>query len=118
MKRIPKLLVPVLVSAAAFGQGLDFSGRSGLPAGIDMSGAYYPLPGQDSGLITASGSLVEYGGIPMNESTAIALRRWQALRRVPTRKEMRIRAADRRHRHLERARAIFAATRRWNCPGA
>jgi hypothetical protein len=58
------------------------------------------------------------GGIPMNESTAIALRRWQALRRVPTRKEMRIRAADRRHRHLERARAIFAATRRWNCPGA
>ena len=55
---------------------------------------------------------------PLSERDAIALRRWQALRRAPTRKELRKQAADRRQRNLERANAIVEATRRWNCPGA
>jgi glyoxylase-like metal-dependent hydrolase (beta-lactamase superfamily II) len=80
VKHISVLLIPALMSVAAFGQGLDFSGRSGLPAGIDISGAYYPLPGQDSGLITASGSLVEYGGIPMNEAGRLYALAWSAAR--------------------------------------
>ena len=79
-KHISQVLVPALMSVAAFGQGLDFSGRSGLPAGIDISGAYYPLPGQDSGLITASGSLVEYGGIPMSEAGRLYALAWSAAR--------------------------------------
>ena len=68
----------------AFAQGqiaaLDFSGRTGLPAGIDLSGAWFPLPGQDSGLITASGALVEYGGIPMNEASRLYALAWSAAR--------------------------------------
>ena len=59
---------------------LDFSGPSGLPAGIDISGAWFPNPLQDSGLITASGSLVEYGGIPMNEAGRLYALAWSAAR--------------------------------------
>jgi hypothetical protein len=49
------LSITTLISA----QGLDFSGRTGQPAGVDLSGAWYPQPGQDAGLITAGGSLVD-----------------------------------------------------------
>ncbi|HEV3331234.1 MAG TPA: MBL fold metallo-hydrolase [Bryobacteraceae bacterium] len=72
------------LSAPVFGQGqiaaLDFAGRTGQPAGIDLSGAWFPNPGQDSGLITASGALVEYGGIPMNEAGRLYALAWSAAR--------------------------------------
>ncbi len=70
----------LLVSALAFAQGLDFSGHTGLPAGIDISGAWYPLAFQDSGLITASGALAEYGGIPLNEAGRLYALAWNPSR--------------------------------------
>jgi cyclase len=70
----------VLVGAAVWGQGLDFSGHTNLPAGIDISGTWYPQPFQDSGLITASGALVEFGGIPMNEAGRLYALAWSAAR--------------------------------------
>src|SRR3984893_8561208 len=70
----------VLVGAMVWGQGLDFSGRTNQPAGLDLSGTWYPQPLQDSGLITASGSLVEYGGIPMNEAGRLYALAWSAAR--------------------------------------
>jgi cyclase len=70
----------LLITSLALGQGLDFSGRSGQPAGIDLSGTWYPQPGQDAGLITASGSLVEYGGIPLNEAGRLYALAWNASR--------------------------------------
>jgi glyoxylase-like metal-dependent hydrolase (beta-lactamase superfamily II) len=69
-----------LASFVAFGQGLDFSGHTGLPAGIDISGSWYPLPFQDSGLITASGALAEYGGIPLNEAGRLYALAWHPSR--------------------------------------
>ncbi len=70
------LFVPVL----AFAQALDFSGHTGLPAGVDLSGSWYPQPFQDSGLITASGSLAEYGGIPLNEAGRLYALAWSPSR--------------------------------------
>jgi cyclase len=84
MKNSSFILPLVLaMNMAAFGQqitALDFTGPSGLPAGIDLSGAWFPNPLQDSGLITASGSLVEYGGIPMNEAGRLYALAWSAAR--------------------------------------
>src|SRR5215469_12257289 len=74
-------LATVLLSAAfLFAQGLDFSGRTNQPAGMDLSGTWYPQPGQDSGLITASGALVEYGGIPLNEAGRLYALAWSPSR--------------------------------------
>jgi cyclase len=78
-------LLALSINIAALAQGqpiaaLDFSGRTGQPAGIDMSGAWFPLPGQDSGLITAAGALVEYGGIPVNEAGRLYALAWSAAR--------------------------------------
>jgi glyoxylase-like metal-dependent hydrolase (beta-lactamase superfamily II) len=70
----------LFVGALAWGQGLDFSGHTNLPAGMDMSGTWYPQPFQDSGLITASGALVEYGGIPVNEAGRLYALAWSAAR--------------------------------------
>jgi cyclase len=73
----------LLSGAAAPAQQIaatDFAGRTGQPAGIDLSGAWFPNPGQDSGLITASGSLVEYGGIPLNEAGRLYALAWSAAR--------------------------------------
>lgn len=76
------LLLVLLMSVPVFGQitALDFSGRTGQPAGIELSGAWFPLPFQDSGLITAAGALVEYGGIPMNEAGRLYALAWNAAR--------------------------------------
>jgi glyoxylase-like metal-dependent hydrolase (beta-lactamase superfamily II) len=68
---------------AAFGQQIaprDLAGATGLPAGIDISGSWFPNPGQDSGLVTAAGALVEYGGIPMNEAGRLYALAWSAAR--------------------------------------
>jgi cyclase len=69
-----------LLAALLFAQGLDFSGRTNQPAGMDLSGTWYPQPGQDSGLITASGALVEYGGIPLNEAGRLYALAWSPSR--------------------------------------
>jgi glyoxylase-like metal-dependent hydrolase (beta-lactamase superfamily II) len=70
----------LLIAGLGWGQGLDFSGHTNLPAGIDISGTWYPQPFQDSGLITASGALVEFGGIPMNEAGRLYALAWSAAR--------------------------------------
>ena len=75
-----RLVPSFLIAALASGQGLDFSGRSGQPAGIDLSGAWYANPGQDAGLITASGALVDYGGIPLNQAGRLYALAWNASR--------------------------------------
>jgi cyclase len=78
------VLAPMLVmaplTALLVAQGLDFSGRTNQPAGVDISGAWYPQPGQDSNLFTASGALVEYGGIPLNEAGRLYALAWSASR--------------------------------------
>ena len=85
MKRIG-ILAAFTVSAAciwaalALAQGLDFAGRTGQPAGIDITGSWYPQPGQDSGLITASGALLEYGGIPLSEAGRLYALAWNPSR--------------------------------------
>ncbi len=77
----PGFHLPALsLRGPAFAQGLDFSGHTGQPAGIDISGAWYPLPFQDSGLITASGALAEYGGIPLNEAGRLYALAWNPSR--------------------------------------
>ncbi len=82
MKRLTFTAIALLsfVAALAFAQGLDFSGHTGLPAGIDLSGSWYPLAFQDSGLITASGALAEYGGIPLNEAGRLYALAWNSSR--------------------------------------
>jgi glyoxylase-like metal-dependent hydrolase (beta-lactamase superfamily II) len=84
MKNSSFLLLFVLsMGFPAFGQqisALDFAGHTGLPAGIDISGAWFPNPLQDSGLITAAGALVEYGGIPLNEAGRLYALAWSAAR--------------------------------------
>jgi cyclase len=77
------LLAAIAPGVPAFGQqvaALDFAGHTGQPAGIDISGSWFPNPGQDSGLITASGSLVEFGGIPVNEAGRLYALAWSAAR--------------------------------------
>jgi glyoxylase-like metal-dependent hydrolase (beta-lactamase superfamily II) len=69
-----------LLAAWLYAQGLDFSGHTDQPAGIDMSGTWYPQPFQDSGLITASGALIEYGGIPLNEAGRLYALAWSPSR--------------------------------------
>ena len=51
-----------------------------LPAGIDLSGNYFPPRHQDVGLGTAAGMLVDYGGIPINEAGRIYALTWPANR--------------------------------------
>ena len=82
MKRLTYIATALLslVAVLAFAQGLDFSGHTGLPAGIDLSGSWYPLAFQDSGLITASGALAEYGGIPLNEAGRLYALAWNPSR--------------------------------------
>jgi glyoxylase-like metal-dependent hydrolase (beta-lactamase superfamily II) len=81
MKRALSLLTAAsAIASILFAQGLDFSGRSGLPAGIDLSGTWYPTPFQDAGLITASGALVDYGGIPLNEAGRLYALAWNPSR--------------------------------------
>lgn len=70
----------LFITALAFAQGLDFSGHTGLPAGVDISGSWYPQPFQDSGLITAAGALAEYGGIPLNEAGRLYALAWNPSR--------------------------------------
>src|SRR5215471_9554344 len=74
------LATVLLLTVFLYAQGLDFSGRTNQPAGMDLSGTWYPQPGQDSGLITASGALVEYGGIPLNEAGRLYALAWSAAR--------------------------------------
>jgi cyclase len=69
------LLMTAATAAAVFGQAaID------LPAGVDITGSYFPTRTQDSGLGTAAGMLVDYGGIPVNEGGRIYGLTWPANR--------------------------------------
>ena len=69
------LLMTAAMAPAAFGQAaID------LPAGVDITGSYFPTRTQDSGLGTAAGMLVDYGGIPVNEGGRIYGLTWPANR--------------------------------------
>ncbi len=87
MKKLPNfafaailLLSGIFLAAIGLGQGLDFSGRTNQPAGIDLSGTWYPQPGQDANLFTASGALVDYGGVPLSEAGRLYALAWSPSR--------------------------------------
>ena len=69
------LLSAILMGTIAFGQGVP-----PLPSGIDLSGAWFPLTHQDSGLGTAAGMIADWGGIPMNEAGRLKHRQDQTAR--------------------------------------
>jgi len=70
------ILISVLLAVATVpGQNV-----APLPAGIDLAGSYFPPRHQDVGLGTAAGMLVDYGGIPINESARIYALTWPANR--------------------------------------
>jgi glyoxylase-like metal-dependent hydrolase (beta-lactamase superfamily II) len=71
------LLAVILMSAEGFGQGLG-----PMVNGIDFSGSWYPGRHQEAGLGTAAGSLVDYGGIPINEASRIYALSWPASRQT------------------------------------
>lgn len=71
------LLAIILMSAEGFGQGLG-----PMVNGIDFSGSWYPGRHQEAGLGTAAGSLVDYGGIPINEASRIYALSWPASRQT------------------------------------
>jgi len=73
----------VLLGATAVGQESRFTTP---PAGIDLSGAWYDMAQQDSGLGTAAGMLVDYGGIPINETGRMYALGWSPNRQT-TRQE-------------------------------
>ena len=64
--RVACLAALMLMGTAGFGQRLG-----PLTNGVDFSGSWYPGRYQDSGLGTAAGSLVDYGGFPVNEALRI-----------------------------------------------
>jgi len=78
MKMFKGVLVLISISfvaATIVGQNV-----APLPAGIDISGSYFPPRHQDVGLGTAAGMLVDYGGIPINEAARIYALTWPANR--------------------------------------
>jgi cyclase len=79
MKRFHTALIFIMVAIAgslAFGQGQAYH-----PLGIDLSG-YWTQFGrqQDSGLGTAAGDLVDYGGVPVSEAGRLSALAWSASR--------------------------------------
>jgi cyclase len=80
MKRVRAgslLIAIILFSTEIFAQGLG-----PLVNGIDFSGSWYPGRHQEAGLGTAAGSLVDYGGIPINEASRIYALSWPASRQT------------------------------------
>src|SRR5437867_2190350 len=49
-------------------------------SGIDLSGSWFPGRHQDSTLGTAAGSMVDWGGIPLNEANRLYGLSWSASR--------------------------------------
>jgi cyclase len=76
--RVLYLLAAImLVGAAVYGQRLG-----PLVNGVDFSGSWYPGRHQDAGLGTAAGSLVDYGGFPINEALRMYALTWPASRQT------------------------------------
>src|SRR5438309_10970960 len=76
--RVGYLLAAImLISAAVYGQRLG-----PLVNGVDFSGSWYPGRQQDPGLGTAAGSLVDYGGFPINEALRMYALTWPASRQT------------------------------------
>ncbi len=75
MKSGAFLLATVTLTSTMFGQNFP------PPApGLDLAGLYTPSRELDPGLGTAAGSLVDYGGIPMNEASRMYALAWDASR--------------------------------------
>jgi cyclase len=53
-----------------------------LVSGTDFSGSWHPSRHQDSGLGTAAGALVDFGGIPLNDASRIYALAWPASRQT------------------------------------
>ena len=70
------LILAAIAGGLAFGQGQAYR-----PLGIDFSG-YWTQFGrqQDSGLGTAAGDLVDYGGVPVSEAGRLSALAWSASR--------------------------------------
>src|SRR5262245_45949440 len=80
MKRVRAgslLIAIILFSTEMFAQGLG-----PVVNGIDFSGSWFPGRHQEAGLGTAAGSLVDYGGIPINEASRIYALSWPASRQT------------------------------------
>jgi len=73
----------IFTGAMAFGQQSTFTPP---PAGVDLSGSWFDVTHQDSGLGTAAGMLVDYGGIPINETGRLYALSWSPNRQT-TRQE-------------------------------
>jgi len=78
--KFTSVLAVIAAASCAFSQGLDFAGHTNQPAGIDLAGTWYPQIGQDAGLITASGALADFGGIPLNEAGRLYALAWHPSR--------------------------------------
>jgi glyoxylase-like metal-dependent hydrolase (beta-lactamase superfamily II) len=72
------LIAAALMSAPGFAQGFEFFGAR--PAGVDLSGAWFPSRDQDAGLGTAAGMMVDYGGLPINQASRLYGLAWNASR--------------------------------------
>src|SRR5436309_1075082 len=71
------LLAIILMTTSVFSQRLG-----PVTNGTDYSGSWYPGRHQEAGLGTAAGSLVDYGGIPINDSSRIYGLSWPASRQT------------------------------------
>src|SRR5205823_5970069 len=67
------LLASVLLGPTAFAQD---------GSGADVSGAWHLGGHQDTAYVTAFGSLVDYGGIPLNEAGRLYALAWEASRQT------------------------------------
>ena len=71
------LFAAVLMSGAGFAQANFFGAKMG---GVDLTGDWFPVRGQDAGLGTAAGKMVDYGGLPINEASRLYGLAWNASR--------------------------------------
>lgn len=69
------IVATVTLTSTIFGQNYPPP-----PPGLDLAGLYTPSRELDPGLGTAAGSLVDYGGIPMNEASRMYALAWSASR--------------------------------------
>jgi cyclase len=80
MKRVTGarlLFAAVLTTGAGFAQANFFGAKMG---GVDLTGDWFPVRGQDAGLETAAGNMVDYGGLPINEASRLYGLAWNASR--------------------------------------
>src|ERR1700730_1216246 len=78
MKSVPVAFVSLAVLVTS---GATYAQSFTMPAaGLDLAGNWSWGRSQDADLGTAAGSLVDYGGIPMNEAARLYALAWDASR--------------------------------------